>query len=397
MKQARSGHRGVYWRANPRGSQRLPGGARGDWWARWACGCGKLHREKIGAKALSREESERRRTRARLEGWCPNRERARRVTVETLLKFVETDYRVNGKRSLRTMLCAQKPLLRHFGAGRLATDVGAGDLKAYRDARLEAKVQPATVNRELSCLRRGFNLARRDGLLDLVPVFPMLGEDNVRTGFFEEHEREALFAALPEPFRPLARFLSLTGWRLGEALLLTWAQVDDKATVIRLEPGTTKNSDGRTFPYGKLPELAALLAERRAATLALNRDQGRIIPLVFHVDGERIWPKRFYRHWWQAANAAEVYHERKDPLTGKIKRGPIPHDFRRTVVRNLERAGVARSVAMKLTGHKTEAVYRRYAIVSEADLAEGVERLAALPPSRTLISTLDRRAAAAVR
>jgi hypothetical protein len=46
-------------------------------------------------------------------------------------------------------------------------------------------------------------------------------------------------------------------------------------------------------------------------------------------------------------------------------------------VRNLERAGVPRSVAMQLTGHQTESVYRRYAIVSETDLAEGVRKLAA--------------------
>ncbi len=58
--------------------------------------------------------------------------------------------------------------------------------------------------------------------------------------------------------------------------------------------------------------------------------------------------------------------------------GKIPHDFRRTAVRNLERAGVPRSVAMKLVGHKTEAIYQRYAITNEQDLREGVSKLARL-------------------
>jgi integrase len=58
--------------------------------------------------------------------------------------------------------------------------------------------------------------------------------------------------------------------------------------------------------------------------------------------------------------------------------GRLVHDFRRTAVRNLERAGVSRSAAMKLTGHKTEAVYRRYAIVDSTMLQEAVNKLGAL-------------------
>ena len=44
-------------------------------------------------------------------------------------------------------------------------------------------------------------------------------------------------------------------------------------------------------------------------------------------------------------------------------------------MRNLERRGVARSVATKITGHKTESVYRCYAIVSDADLLEASRKI----------------------
>ena len=59
-------------------------------------------------------------------------------------------------------------------------------------------------------------------------------------------------------------------------------------------------------------------------------------------------------------------------------------------VRNLERAGVPRSVAMKLTG--PEAVYRRYAIVCEADLSEGIKKLARLTDfSHSLATVLAKK------
>ena len=83
-------------------------------------------------------------------------------------------------------------------------------------------------------------------------------------------------------------------------------------------------------------------------------------PNVFHRNGKRI---KTFRGAWEVACTAAGHP------------GMLVHDLRRSAVRNMERAGLSRSVAMQLTGHKTEAVYRRYAITSEADLREGVERL----------------------
>jgi integrase len=64
--------------------------------------------------------------------------------------------------------------------------------------------------------------------------------------------------------------------------------------------------------------------------------------------------------------------------------GRIPHAFRRTAVRNLERAGVPRSTAVAMVGHRTEEIYWRYAIVDEVMLREGGAKLAAYSEGKVL-------------
>src|SRR6185437_9576412 len=107
-----------------------------------------------------------------------------------------------------------------------------------------------------------------------------------------------------------------------------------------------------------------VIEAERARVDEIQRRTGRIISHLFVNDAGE--PLVDFRCAWKTAC--------KDAGVP----GHLIHDLRRTAVRNLERASVPRSVAMKLTGHKTEAVYRRYAIVSERDLAEGVAKLAKL-------------------
>lgn len=87
----------------------------------------------------------------------------------------------------------------------------------------------------------------------------------------------------------MVEFAYYTGWRIpSEVLRLTWAQVDFSAGVVRLEPRTTKNDEGRTFPFDALPELAALLRAQRERTTEIERRLGIIVTAVFHRDGKPI-------------------------------------------------------------------------------------------------------------
>jgi integrase len=287
---------------------------------------------------------------------------AEKVTFADLTGMVVSDYQVNGRKSLRRAEDAVNRLTEFFAEAR-ALDVTGDRVTAYIRHRQEARAKPASIRYELAILKRGFTLTLRAGKLAHRPYIPSLEVRNVRTGFFEEPESRAVLAHLPEEVRPVCEFAYLTGWRMGEILPLQWRQVDFKAKTVRLEPGTTKNDEGRVFPFSTFPALEALLRHQRERTEALEKATARIIPWVFHRNGEPI--KDFRKAWWNACETAGVP-------------GRWRHDFRRTAVRNLERAGVSRSVAKKHTGHKTESVYRRYAIVSEADLSEGVAKLAAL-------------------
>lgn len=281
-----------------------------------------------------------------------------KTTFEDLATVLLDDYKANGRQSTRRAKSATQNLRRFFADSR-AIDITEDRLNAYVVFRQEEKAANATINRELAALKRAFRLAGKK--VGMPPRFRMLRENNARKGFFEPEQFKAVLQHLPEDLKPVFEVAYITGWRVSSELLTRrWQHVDLDSGWLRLDPGESKNTEGRMFPL--TPELRDILSQQLERTRQLEKATERVIPWVFHRNGKPI--KDYYGGWDEACR-----------LAGLPDR--IAHDLRRTAVRNLERAGVPRSASMKMTGHKTESVYRRYAIVDEAMLREGAQKLAA--------------------
>ncbi len=289
-----------------------------------------------------------------VEGKCPAPE-ALRTTFEDLAQDLENEYRANGRRTLRHLLDRITHLRRFFGSMR-AGNITTAEVQKYIVKRQSEGAKPATINRDLAALRRMFTLAARatPPKVGRVPYITTLQEDNARKGFFEYGEFEKVRNALPEHLKPLVTFAYHTGWRRSEITNLAWEQVDLHTGTVRLEPGTTKNKKPREiFLTG---ELLDVVQRQREIRDMLYPD----CPWVFFRGGKQI--KSFRRSWTAACRAVRL-------------EGKILHDFRRSAIRNMVRAGIPERVAMDLSGHKTRSVFERYNIVSETDRLEAANRL----------------------
>jgi len=311
---------------------------------------GNLHRE----SSHSESESQARRLlkkrlgemgRGRLIG--PVEEK---VTFEDIAEDLLCDYKVNARKALSAIQYPICHLRESFGLDR-ALDITTDRVKTHIARRQRDGASNATINRELAALKRMYSLAIQAEKLSSRPYIPSLEENNARQGFLDHGSFLVLRDGLPEDLKDPNTFLYYSGWRVGEMRAFEWRDVDLAGKVVRLRPEISKNKDGRLLPLnGELLEII----ER---AMAMRRPD---CPFVFHRNGRRIGD--FRKAWKRACKAAGLV-------------GTIPHDFRRTAVRNMVRAGIPERVAMSLSGHKTRAIFDRYNIVSEADLIQATERL----------------------
>jgi len=304
-----------------------------------------------------------------------------RVRVDELADDLLRDYRINGRKSLDDARARWELHLKPFFGLLRAKDLTSTLLARYVDARQQEGAANATINKELAALKRAFNIGYKatPPKVHRVPAFPHLKEDNVRTGFLDDDGQFQKLIDFPELwFRALVECGRTYGWRVGE-LNLRVKQINLVRRSIRLEPGTTKNDDGREVMMTStvFALLSACVTGKKPDDFVFTRPNGK--------------PVRSFRDTWEmqctkaglgqlfCRNCAEPQSTTakcwKCGFKGTTYKGLLFHDLRRTAARNLRSAGVAENVIMKIGGWRTRSVFDRYSIVDQADIRDAMQKL----------------------
>jgi len=279
-----------------------------------------------------------------------------RIKMDQLLDLVLDDYRYNERKSTYDTELRVKSHLRPFFGAMKAQAVGTSAMRHYVELRRRQKAAAATINKELSFVRRAMKLGTRQDppLVLRVPHFEMLPVDNVREGILEHEQYRTLRDALPLYARIALVISYHTGARKGEIRSIRKDRVDTKAKRINLPGRTTKNGKQRYLPiYG---DMAAEL------DMWLVRIKGTRCPFLIQDNDQPVFD--FEKAWATACDVAGIP-------------GTLFHDLRRTAVTNMIEAGLSEKEAMEISGHKTRAVFDRYHIVSERRLKQNAEKLEA--------------------
>jgi integrase len=240
-----------------------------------------------------------------------------------------------------------------------ASQIKPGDVEAYREKRLlqthyrGTTYRPASVNREIEVTRRVFNLAMRDDRVEKNPCWKVtrLAEKNARDRVLSAEELDTLLKALPQHAADIVAVGYHTGMRGGEIFGLTRDRVNMKDGFLVLTQRDTKTEEARHVYFnGPVREIL----ERLGSVRYISHNH------VFTYQGN---PVRSIKN-----ALATALHE------AGIKDFRL-HDLRHTFTTNARKAGVDRTVIMKLTGHKTLSMFTRYNTVDQADAKDAMEKL----------------------
>lgn len=278
--------------------------------------------------------------------------KSQRLTIGDLLDGLRSDFELRGKLDtpLRGKLTRAKTDFGHYRAISLT----ARDVDKYIEQRLGNGDRPATINRITQLISQSFKLAMRRGELNAKPHIRHLSESgNARQGFLTAEQIEKVITHLPEDLKDFTSWCAATGMRKGEAASLTWSMV--QGDELHVPGNITKNRQPRVLPL--VGRLAEILSRRQAARPVKVHGAAVMAERLFHREGQPV--RDFRKAWDKACEQAEVH--------------AIFHDLRRSAVRRMVRAGVSPQVAKRWSGHTSDSMFQRYAILTTDDMREAFE------------------------
>ncbi len=238
---------------------------------------------------------------------------------------------------------------------RLLTTITPGMIEGYLSqrrmciGRYGKSITTGTVNHDLALLKSMFSFALGEEWIEKSPACKVRLDyaSDARDRVLEPEEFSLIQAHANPKVRDISLIAYETAMRQGEILNLTWDKVDLKAGFIRLKAGDTKTNENRIIPLTS--KVQAVLRERQKVR-RLNE------PRVFLING-----RNMRRDFARAVHHAGIENFRF-------------HDLRHTAVTNMRRAGIDHLTIMKITGHATLSIFKRYNSFLERDLKAAASR-----------------------
>jgi hypothetical protein len=260
-----------------------------------------------------------------------------RLTLDDAATMIREDYMANGRKALGTLAGQLSHLLEHLGRSTRLSRVSTDAIETYKATRLKEGAAAATVNRELSTLRRMASLARHRHGLIVKFMIEMFQERNARKGFFEPADFNAVCAQLRPELAALARAAVITGWRKSE---LRVAAVGERRLRGGLDQARARGDEEHRGAAVSVnpssgdcwkPRVSASTRSRRkpsASSWVFARDDGASVG-----DFKKAWATACFRAGFFRV---EPVGEPKDGEEQKTRKVPTKlfHDFRRTAARS---------------------------------------------------------------
>jgi len=323
------------------------------YWIEWYLN-GRRKRERIGPNRGAAEQRLREVLKLRAEERYIHKDPAARLTLGEISKWYLNLPEVKAKDSYRRDIQFISHLLRLLGETTKVKDITAGKMESYQRIRLSEpsprhigeNTRPATVNKEVTCLKTIFNRAVRHVKLQHNPIERVKGlaENNVRMRVLNQEEFDLLLSQSANHIRTILAMGYYMGLREAEITYLTWPEVDLKKDFIRLSAERTKTEIQRNIPIH--PAVKAML---EGLPRGLHTDR------VFLMDGKPF--NEFRRSFKTACHRAGL----KDFTF---------HDLRHCALNNLRKEGNDFFQIMALSGHKTMACFKRYNLVTDEELSQ---------------------------